>query len=74
LFLWPSLALAIVAFAYAGAGAKVFQKAADGRVSLASRILLWPYRLGARVNVWTWTRKLPPVVPVSDGIFLGRFP
>nr|WIE89996.1 phosphatase PAP2/dual specificity phosphatase family protein [Mesorhizobium sp. WSM4875] len=74
LLLWPSLALAIVALAYAGAGAKVFQKAADGRVSLASRILLWPYRLGARVNVWTWTRKLPPVVPVSDGIFLGRFP
>ncbi|WP_292318681.1 phosphatase PAP2/dual specificity phosphatase family protein, partial [Mesorhizobium sp.] len=74
LLLWPSLALAIVAFAYAGAGAKVFQKTADGRVSLASRILLWPYRLGARVNVWAWTRKLPPVVPVSDGVFLGRFP
>ncbi|CDX39667.1 putative membrane associated phosphatase [Mesorhizobium sp. SOD10] len=74
LLLWPSLALAIIAFAYAGAGAKVFQKAADGRVSLASRILLWPYRLGARVNVWAWTRKLPPVVPVTDGIFLGRFP
>ncbi|RUV07513.1 phosphatase PAP2 family protein [Mesorhizobium sp. M1A.F.Ca.IN.020.06.1.1] len=74
LLLWPSLALAIVAFAYAGAGAKVFQKAVDGRVSLASRILLWPYRLGARVNVWAWTRKLPPVVPVSDGVFLGRFP
>ncbi|TIV77011.1 MAG: inositol phosphorylceramide synthase, partial [Mesorhizobium sp.] len=40
--LWPALALAIVAFGYAGAGAKVFQKAADGRVSLASRLLLWP--------------------------------
>ncbi|RRH88311.1 phosphatase PAP2 family protein [Mesorhizobium tamadayense] len=74
LLLWPSLALAIVAFAYAGAGAKVFQKTTDGRVSLASRILLWPYRLVARVNVWAWTRKLPPVVAVTDGVFLGRFP
>ena len=74
LLLWPALALAIVAFAYAGAGAKVFQKTADGRVSLASRILLWPYRLGARVNVWAWTRTLPPVVAISDGVFLGRFP
>lgn len=72
--LWPFLALAIVAFAYAGAGAKVFQKTADGHVSLASRILLWPYRLGAGVNVWAWTRKLPPVVAVTDGVFLGRFP
>ncbi|WFP74683.1 phosphatase PAP2/dual specificity phosphatase family protein [Mesorhizobium sp. WSM4906] len=72
--LWPALALAIVAFAYAGAGAKVFQKTADGHVSLASRILLWPYRLGAWVNVWAWTLKLPPVVAVTDGVFLGRFP
>ncbi|TIS62828.1 MAG: inositol phosphorylceramide synthase, partial [Mesorhizobium sp.] len=38
--LWPALALAVVAFAYAGAGAKVFQKTPDGHVSLASRILL----------------------------------
>jgi protein-tyrosine phosphatase len=72
--LWPSLALAIVAFGYAGAGPKVFQKTADGRVSLASRVLLWPYRLGARANAWAWTRKLPPVVAVTDGVFLGRFP
>lgn len=72
--LWPALALAIVAFAYAGAGAKVFQKAADGSVSLASRILLWPYRLGAKVNIWAWTRGLPPRIAVGDGVFLGRFP
>lgn len=74
ILLWPALALAIVAFGYAGAGPKMFQKAADGRVSLASRVLLWPYRLGARINVWAWTRKLPPVVAVTDGVFLGRFP
>jgi hypothetical protein len=74
ILLWPALAPAIVAFAYAGAGAKVFQKAADGRVSLASRILLLPYRLGARINVLIWTRKLPAQIAVADGVFLGRFP
>jgi membrane-associated phospholipid phosphatase len=74
ILLWPALAVAIVAFAYAGAGTKVFQKAADGSVSLASHLLLWPYRIGAKVNLWAWTRKLPPRVPVSDGVFLGRFP
>ncbi|GLS39279.1 protein phosphatase [Mesorhizobium tianshanense] len=74
ILLWPALALAIVAFAYAGAGAKVFQKADDGSVSLASRVLLLPYRLGAKVNIWAWTRRLTPQIAVADGIFLGRFP
>ncbi|TGQ34685.1 phosphatase PAP2/dual specificity phosphatase family protein [Mesorhizobium sp. M00.F.Ca.ET.216.01.1.1] len=74
ILLWPALALAIVAFGYAGAGPRVFQKASDGGVSLASRVLLWPYRLGARVNLLMWTRKLPPRVLVTDGVFLGRFP
>lgn len=74
ILLWPALALAIVAFAYAGAGAKVFQKAADGSVSLASRILLLPYRLGARVNIWAWTRELAPQAEITDGVFFGRFP
>ncbi|MER9140802.1 phosphatase PAP2/dual specificity phosphatase family protein [Mesorhizobium sp. M0830] len=74
LLLWPALALAIVACAYAGAGSKVFQKSADGSITLASRILLLPYRLGARANMWAWTRNLPPQVEVADGVFLGRFP
>ncbi|TRC93641.1 phosphatase PAP2/dual specificity phosphatase family protein [Mesorhizobium sp. WSM4303] len=74
ILLWPALALGIVAFAYAGADAKVFQKAADGSVSLASRILLLPYRLGARINVWAWTRELAPQAEITDGVFFGRFP
>ncbi|MER8752707.1 phosphatase PAP2/dual specificity phosphatase family protein [Mesorhizobium sp. M1050] len=74
LLLWPALALSIVAFAYAGAGSKVFQKSADGSTTLASRILLLPYRLGARANIWAWTRNLPPQVEVAHGVFLGRFP
>jgi membrane-associated phospholipid phosphatase len=72
--LWPALALAIVAFGYFGAGAKIFQKEADGTVSLASRLLLAPYRLGAKVNAWAWTRRLPARVEIADGVFLGRFP
>lgn len=72
--LWPALALAIVAFAYAGAGEKVFQKSADGSITLASHVLLLPYRLGARANIWAWTRSLTPKVAIADGVFLGRFP
>jgi len=72
--LWPALALAIVAFGYFGAGAKIFQKAGDGAVSLAGRFLLAPYRLAARINAWAWTRRLPARVEIADGVFLGRFP
>lgn len=81
--LWPALALAIVAFGYFGAGPAVFQKASDGTVTLASRVLLLPYRIGASVNIWAWTRNLPAAVEVatsggqkrrSAAVFLGRFP
>jgi hypothetical protein len=72
--LWPALALAIVAFGYFGAGAKIFQKADDARVTLASRLLLAPYGLGAKINAWAWTRRLPARVEIADGVFLGRFP
>ncbi|WP_332304785.1 phosphatase PAP2/dual specificity phosphatase family protein [Rhizobium sp. GR12] len=74
LWLWPSLALALVSIGYAGAGPQVFQKEADGTSSLASRWLFWPYRLVARVNRLWWTRNLPAAVDVGGGVFLGRTP
>jgi hypothetical protein len=72
--LWPALALAVVAFGYAFAGPKIFQKSVDGSVALASRLLLLPYRIGARINAWAWTRSLPKSVAVADGVSLGQFP
>jgi protein-tyrosine phosphatase len=73
-WIWPASALAIVASAYFGLGVSVFQKQLDGNVSLASYWLLMPYRLGARLNAWAWTRRLPPSVLVSGNVHLGRFP
>ncbi|MBA3448631.1 MAG: serine/threonine protein phosphatase, partial [Pseudaminobacter sp.] len=72
--LWPALSLGIVAFGYFGAGAKIFQKETDGTVSLASRLVLAPYCLAARINAWAWTRELGTSVEIADGVFLGRFP
>ena len=74
LLLWPALSLAIVALGYAGAREAVFQKRADGRISLASRLLLFPYRLAARLNARWWTRRLPTAVEIGDGVLLGQFP
>jgi protein-tyrosine phosphatase len=73
-WLWPAVSLAIVAAAYLGLGVSVFQKRRDGTISLSSFWLLMPYRLGARINAWLWTRKLPPSVFVSGNVYLGRLP
>jgi len=73
-YVWPALALAIVAFGYAGAGPAIFQKDDKGRLRLASWWLLLPYRLVVRLNIWAWTRRLPAAVPLRDGVYLGRFP
>lgn len=72
--LWPALALAIVSLAYGILSVAPFQKSADGSVTLAARILLWPTCVGARVNASAWTRRLPASVAITDGVSLGRFP
>lgn len=73
-WLWPAVSLAIVAAAYFHSGVSVFQKQRDGTISLASYWLLMPYRLGAKINAWLWTRRLPPSIPVSGKVHLGRLP
>ena len=73
-WLWPSLSLALVAAAYFGLGVRVFQKRADGAVSLAAFWLFMPYRWAARVNAWGWTRKLSPSAHVLENVWLGRIP
>jgi hypothetical protein len=72
--LWVSVSLLLVALAYAGLDTHAFQKAEDGRKSIASRWLFLPYRIGAWLNSRAWTRGQPPAVRITDEISLGRFP
>ncbi len=72
--LWGTLSLGLVSTAYAGLGPVVFQKNAQGRLSVAALGLLAPYLLGARINVWAWTRGQAPAVEIADGVWLGRYP
>jgi hypothetical protein len=72
--LWPAVALLLVAANYALLGADGFQKAGDGRMSIAVRALLAPYWLGALVNSRLWTRHEPRHVAIRDGVALGRIP
>ncbi len=71
---WPALALALVAFNYAWAGAAGFQKGQDGRLSWAVRWLMAPYLVSAWANSRWWTRKAAQPVEVAPGIWLGRMP
>jgi protein-tyrosine phosphatase/membrane-associated phospholipid phosphatase len=72
--IWPAVSLVLVAANYAVFGAAGFQKGADGRMSLAARVLLAPYLAGAWINSRAWTRREPAPVTVADGVALGRLP
>ncbi|MBS1160964.1 MAG: rane-associated phospholipid phosphatase protein [Proteobacteria bacterium] len=73
LLAWPTLALLLVAWNYAWAGAAGFQKQA-GRQSLAVRWLLAPYILGVWINSRLWTRRHPQPDLIADNVWLGRLP
>lgn len=73
LLAWPAVALLLVAWNYAWAGAAGFQKQA-GRQSLAVRWLLAPYILGAWINSRLWTRRHPQPDQIADNVWLGRLP
>ncbi|PWB65017.1 MAG: serine/threonine protein phosphatase [Bradyrhizobiaceae bacterium] len=72
--LWGTVACALVALIYAALTPAAFQKDADGRVSLAARVLLAPYHLAAWINSRAWTWRSPAPSPVADGVALGRAP
>ena len=71
---WVAMSLTLVALAYAAIGAGAFQKGADGALSVASRWLFAPYRVGAWLNSRAWTFSDPRPVAVADGVYLGRVP
>lgn len=74
LLLWPALSLSLVAASYGFFGASGFQKRVDGTMSLAARLMLAPYLLGAFINSRAWTRNDPETAEVADGVFIGRIP
>ncbi len=71
---WPAASLAVVALNYAGFGARGFAMGRDGRMDWAARWLLGPYRAGAAVNAWCWTRRAAPASALQPGVLLGRIP
>lgn len=70
---WLAGALAWVGAIYLCGDAGHFAKR-DGRLPWRSWMVLGPYLLAARLNVWWWTRRLPVGTAVLDEVFVGRQP
>lgn len=71
---WPALALLIVALAYGALGVDALQKDEQGRLTPAAWWLLLPWRMGMLLSMRCYTRRLPAVSPLADGLFLGTYP
>jgi hypothetical protein len=72
--LWPAQSLVLVATVYAFLRPRAFQKAREGSMSIAARVLLWPYLVTARINAWLWTRGEPASIAIAPGVRLGHLP
>ncbi|AHG20279.1 hypothetical protein Z042_12040 [Chania multitudinisentens RB-25] len=71
---WPTLALLIVALAYGRLGVGALQKDHQGRLTPAAWWILLPWRAGMRFSMRLYTRHLPAISPLIDGVFLGIYP
>lgn len=71
---WPAISLLIVALGYFLWGTAVFQKNAQGEMSLSARIILAPYLLGAHISKYLFTRNLSEYVQISEKVYLGSLP
>lgn len=71
LLIWPAIALFIVAIAYNGLGASVFQKNSAGKQSWPARLLLTPFISGARLSAKRYNQNLAPYSMITDNIAIG---
>lgn len=71
---WPTLALLMVALAYGILGSEALQKERTGKIAPAAWWLLLPWRLGMMLSMRCYTRHLPAVSLLKEGLFLGAYP
>lgn len=71
---WAAISLLMVTLGYMAFGASAMQKDAEGRITPAAYWLLLPWRLGTHLSALWFTRNVPNVAPITEGIFLGSYP
>jgi protein-tyrosine phosphatase len=72
--IWPAWSLFLVSIFYLLLSSNGFQKYSNGKMSLASQWMLYPYLITARINSYLWTRKSKAANLICDQVSLGRFP
>lgn len=72
--LWPATALLLITLGYLGAGASVFQKTDEGKISPSAAILLLPYRLIAWGTYHYFAKHCQQPSIVNARIVLGGRP
>jgi membrane-associated phospholipid phosphatase len=70
---WVSVALGLVAIAYFGLGATVFQRY-KGNIAWPAKWLLAPYLLGSWVSYRLHTKRKPLPTHIHHNVWLGPFP
>ena len=76
LLIWPGVSYLLAGAAYGGAGVRVFGKRADGTVSCAHLIVLFPY-IGLAWCVWALGRVMstePAANEIAPSLWIGRRP
>ncbi|MEO3991207.1 phosphatase PAP2/dual specificity phosphatase family protein [Pseudocitrobacter cyperus] len=73
-FWWPALALLVVTLAYGALGVTALQKSAQGAITPAAWWLLAPWRMGMMISMRVYTRTLPSISLVADGVFISVYP
>ncbi len=71
LLLWPAVATAIVAVAYAGLGPGIYRKT-EGRLPWSTRFVLGPVILGQYVSLLYYRRRCRPGDAVTPRLIIGR--
>jgi membrane-associated phospholipid phosphatase len=69
--LWPGAGLALVVAAYWGVGPGIYRKH-DGRIPLASRLILGPILFGQYLSLVYYRRQCRPWDLVVPGVWIGR--
>jgi protein-tyrosine phosphatase len=71
LLLWPALSCTLQAAAYLGFGTGMYRKK-NGRLSLITRLLMWPILLGQNVSLHYYRRQGNAWDEAAPGLLMGR--